>query len=1612
MGLKKNMKTKCILWVLVVLVIEFLSSISVFATEFQDGSMTFSDQEYELNTMGSQEQDFKEEFTPKDEQSLFDDGVTDSLSEDFVDFTMENPIIEDEEDLEAVFSKFEQYTGYYVGKITNADYLGYEEAKIVIDKVPCKISENFDTNKATKIWVEYPNSSVLCTFENGILLNLDRVQDIVTPKINLVSSSVGSFVYANKKYMDKEMNIEILLTNEVSSKNFYNANELNKVKGLAITGFNLRICKEGLSFLPNKNETMKNVYLPFSIPVGESKKFKFSIYPDENYIPKDRENKIPLDGIVKYSKERESILTNNDVFISITKLNMSSSENNSSLQKAYKEAEHALNQTSAIALDENIRNYFSKDQIKEIKRFLTIWIGESIQAEYFKPDTITEKYQKKVLKSILKKLNVSIETHMTVRSIKGTIKITGETISHGNRTFEFQFAATSFAFNQGSWGDSCKITYRILNDSGIQNLPVKGSGMVTFVKMDVFLQKLESLADSAISGVYKKVWGSDAKKVAALFVETPMAKYLTGKFMDKSYELMSKPIKKSIKRHYAKCPVDMYVYGWDGELCGSIVNNQIQCFDSSLYMNVIGDEKYITYLGNDYVIKLVGNGTGTMEYGVMEYQDNNYIKKFSSHNIPIEPGVEYYGLALQIPVNQNCIYTLMSSSGQEISFTESNVPEQPDLPQKFEQGKCGENAIYTWDPRGTLRISGTGSMYSYKVVSPPDKGEAYAITPWRSYEDNITHIIVESGITGISDFAFGNCKSLQYAEIGDSVTTIGRWSFWKCSQLSEIYVGKNVKQLGEYAFSYCPKLKNVTIHKENPNFVMKKNILLSKDGTFLYKYLDDGASACIVPSGVTVIWDDAFGNTDLKKITLPNSVITICDSAFSDCSHLENIVLGNGVSQIEDFAFSNCTSLQKISLPDSIHTVGDKIFEKCKNLEMVILSKNLTQIGSEIFEGCIKLTSAGGVNSKCNIRFKWKNIPLDAFCNIHVLKHIEIPEYVENIGDRAFKSCKNIKTVEISNAPVRIGVAAFADCNNLERIDIPYSETKLAENCFMNCPKLIIYGLKDSSADLYAQKNNILFQPLHALDAPKLSEVKESYNSITISWKPQNGISGYVIYRKIGYEDWKKYATVKASSTQYKDNKVEAGYTYTYTVKAYLKKNGKIQYSSYDSKGKSGKLTTSFKIASPKVEQATLSWKTTKGANGYYIYRADFSEFGPYNKIKTIKGGNKRKFTDTGLYRGHTYYYKIAPFKIINDIETEGSQTPFKRVSIRPNSVMIHLNRVGLSMKKNTSFHLKATVDPKKYQNTLKWSSSNTRVATVSNSGLVIAKAKGTTVIHVTAAQNAFATCIVTVGYAQNKFAFKNETIVIRKKSYNDKPYVIKEIDNTSEVKWKSKNEHILTVKDGVIYTDGGWRGVTRVIAEKGGKKISCYVIVLTDSNKIKTGTYGKRCSWELYPNDHILHINGDGNMPNVANKSETKGDEEYFNSTPWHKHKLLSQIKYLDIDDQLTSIGDRAFYDMKNLVQCNTLRSIVRVGNEAFVNCSNLEYLMFTSKLKSVGKKAFIGCKWIHFNGKPPKFIGNPFSENIPVKVTYSEQYKKEWEIVKEKFSSNIQWESFNMSE
>lgn len=197
-------------------------------------------------------------------------------------------------------------------------------------------------------------------------------------------------------------------------------------------------------------------------------------------------------------------------------------------------------------------------------------------------------------------------------------------------------------------------------------------------------------------------------------------------------------------------------------------------------------------------------------------------------------------------------------------------------------------------------------------------------------------------VTKIGEAAFQDNTTITSVTIPDSVTEIGANAFAGCTNLTSVH--------------YEGDWSNLTIQSGNPAVQDAANeqlfdfeFILNNTAVIVNNYKCKGTAAdvtipsCYKGKPVTAINNAAFPNSAVTSVTIPDSVTSIPDAAFVNCSQLTNISIPNSVTYIGFSAFDGCASLKSITLPSSLRTIGNSAFAGCPSLMTVTYPGSKTQ---------------------------------------------------------------------------------------------------------------------------------------------------------------------------------------------------------------------------------------------------------------------------------------------------------------------------------------------------------------------------------------------------------------------------------------------------------------------------------------------------------------------------------------------------------------------------------------------------------------------------------------------------------------------------------------------
>lgn len=309
---------------------------------------------------------------------------------------------------------------------------------------------------------------------------------------------------------------------------------------------------------------------------------------------------------------------------------------------------------------------------------------------------------------------------------------------------------------------------------------------------------------------------------------------------------------------------------------------------------------------------------------------------------------------------------------------------------------------FTWvlDGNGTLTITGNNMELTKNEISES------ALEKAGIDFSRVNKLVIGNGITGFDRWGMWNLKKyIKELEIHgnagmnmpeqcfydvpniESVVISGavdvpRDMFGKCTGLKKVTLKNGVRSIGEDAFRDCSSLESVIFE----NTVLEK----ISDGAF---WGCSALSSIALPDSVTEIERNAFFETGLRNIQLPEKLTLIGGGAFCNCKNLKQVQLPPQLKELGEGAFFNCENLAQIQLPSQLNKLGGDAFGECTSLDKIDIPAGLKQIESNTFRntGLTSVTLHEGLTK----------IEDGAFHDCLKLKKIRIPKSVTNIGELA-----------------------------------------------------------------------------------------------------------------------------------------------------------------------------------------------------------------------------------------------------------------------------------------------------------------------------------------------------------------------------------------------------------------------------------------------------------------------------------------------------------------------------------------------------------------------------------------------------------------------------------
>ena len=731
---------------------------------------------------------------------------------------------------------------------------------------------------------------------------------------------------------------------------------------------------------------------------------------------------------------------------------------------------------------------------------------------------------------------------------------------------------------------------------------------------------------------------------------------------------------------------------------------------------------------------------------------------------------------LIVPLTVNAVSNDTQSVGAEIS-SEPKVTSDGEWGYELVYSGSGSNVRFHW-----IRL--TDYLGKKTTVTVPTEIEGY-------YVGQIKNVLKNNSTIKKLIIPDSSKYTLNADENPSGYTVNYPLCFANCTSLEEVEIGSFFGDIPKECFKNDTNLKTVTFTEA-----------YQKQKTVKFNHY-------------------AFENTGIEDFTCPRNLNGLGGRIFKDCKKLKNITINNSATYCAG-TFSGCSSLTQLIIPENIS--NPEIFDDPSYLPPTNL-KNLI----------IKSKS-----SSCTMKFSCYSVhKLNSMCVIGGYSGTKLEEDIK----QQINSCETCAK--------KIRFHSLGQCEGE-----PYVPTTTEPTTVFN-PTVNITGNEDVKLWLRDYENNKRLNmnynsenntyEITATGVPKGERrfSVEVYNTdFTIFSYDQYGYcdgSGYLYVPednstvKFVFDGTRVYVYINNSDTPLETT--TAAPTTTTTVTVPPTTTQPITEKVVDSILINGedKFVYPFELNTNDSYTGTYSYTIENFAGQIWFESED-------NTIAQVRSSeylnkNNGTFTIVGLNEGTTNIKVYFKNTLTNTPYSKTIKVTVKNPNTEPPVVevtSVKLNADAKTLSTGNKTTLKATVNPDNATNkNVKWTTSNNKVATVTSTGVVTAKARGTAYIRATAKDGSrkYAQCKVTVKQpvtkiivktSNNKTIKNGSTITLKvNKSLNVKAYAYPKNANVRTVSWKLSNRNNYVKLSKTTSNSGK---LVRITAKKtGGVVIGAY---------------------------------------------------------------------------------------------------------------------------------------------------------------------------------------------
>ena len=809
----------------------------------------------------------------------------------------------------------------------------------------------------------------------------------------------------------------------------------------------------------------------------------------------------------------------------------------------------------------------------------------------------------------------------------------------------------------------------------------------------------------------------------------------------------------------------------------------------------------------------------------------------------------------------------------------------------------------------------------------------------------VEELVIPNGVSKINKCTFYNCSSLTSVAIPNSVTTIGSYAFSGCSGLTSVTIPNSVDSIGTNAFRECTGITSLTISNsvttiESAAFwgctglTSITNLATTPQAVSTYVFGNPASNTAVDYSVCTLYVPaesvEAYKAADVwKEFTniLPigessDSCVIASGTCGAEGDNLtwtltcDSVLTISGTGEMADYEwntgaawYSNKESIKSVIIENGVTSIGVFAFKDCHVLLSVEIPNSVTSIGSQAFQG----SGLSYVRIPSNVT----SLGLSIFAGCSDLSSIDVDvnnPYYCSIDGVLFKKYNTILkqypggkqgAYAIPNGVTSIDIAAFYGCSGLTSVEIPNSVTSIGEWAFYSCSSLTSIDIPNSVTSI----GRDAFWNCTGLTSVSIS------NSVT-------SIGEETFADCISLTSFTNYALqpqmVNSNVFVDVDKSACTLYVPAESIEAYKTADVWKEFGTILPIGGQPEVNDTLTIVEAiQIGMALDSMETsveTYTIEGYVINAGTINQ--------SFKYQNWYMADDPNVTSSDFQAYRCYPIDGLDTTEVRNGS------KVRMTGKLHKYYDRTKALYVVEMINIPATILSKPQIDTI-------TVAEALAIGAELAENANTAKQYVIRGYVSSVTTPFSEQNGDQNFYIADDSLSTAGSTAAGGFYV-----------YRGKPATGTAIKEGaLVEITCAIKNYRNINIENHEYPVTITILQDGPECRIITGTCGDNLTWTFNNCDSVLTISGTGAMDDYTS----------YSATPWSSNR--ASIKFVIIEDGVTSIGSSAFYGCTGLTSVTIGNSVTSIGNYAFWYCSGLTSVTIPNSVTSIGDGAFYNC-------------------------------------------------------